>query len=244
MRQGKVDTGEDLETLLRVNPLSPEVSFTVNADYASEAGLRKIKAQVEKMGLGGSGGRTRCGDGRYDEHQHRKGCIRKRRNRTGAARHLVRVDKTTRSTLTIYSRRFTINTMQLVGATTRFIRRPIVGNNPTFRRVGRSYRVGESWPRPCWAHRGWATLDISARSSRWWQFRGKVAAALVIAGALRVFGGGHSGHQQISPKGLRRTFPNNGKRPDTMASPVPDPNGAEHKKYTQCQQQRPTLAAR
>ncbi len=36
MRQWKADTGEDLETLFGVNPLSPEVSFTVKADYASE----------------------------------------------------------------------------------------------------------------------------------------------------------------------------------------------------------------
>ena len=37
LANGKQDTGEDLEALFGVNPLSPEVSFTVKAQYASPA---------------------------------------------------------------------------------------------------------------------------------------------------------------------------------------------------------------
>ena len=83
--------------------------------------------------------------------------------------------------LTIYSRRFTIHTMQLVGATNGFIRRPIVGNNLLSgvlagllaSAVMAAAMLGA--PRMGYGHLG--TLVP------WWQF-GAIAAALVIAGAL------------------------------------------------------------
>ncbi|MDE6772083.1 MAG: permease-like cell division protein FtsX, partial [Muribaculaceae bacterium] len=43
----KKDTGEDLESLFGVNPLSPEVSFTVKADHASPVALKKIETQLK-----------------------------------------------------------------------------------------------------------------------------------------------------------------------------------------------------
>ncbi len=161
MRQWKADTGEDLETLFGVNPLSPEVSFTVKADYASEAGLRKIKAQVEKMGLVEA---VAAPDAEMVDTMNTN--IEKAAYVLGGIAlvllviSFVLINNTVH--LTIYSRRFTIHTMQLVGATNGFIRRPIVGNNLL---SGVLAGRRQSWPRPCWAHRGWAT-DISARSSR------------------------------------------------------------------------------
>lgn len=44
------DTGEDLEEMFGVNPLSPEVSFTVKSAYANAAQLAKIKKSLEKVG--------------------------------------------------------------------------------------------------------------------------------------------------------------------------------------------------
>ena len=119
---------EDLETLFGVNPLSPEVSFTVKADYASEASLRKIKAQVEKMGLVEA---VAAPDAEMVDTMNTN--IEKAAYVLGGIAlvllviSFVLINNTVRPT--IYSRRFTIHTMQLVGATNRFIRRPMVGNN-------------------------------------------------------------------------------------------------------------------
>lgn len=180
MRQWKADTGEDLETLFGVNPLSPEVSFTVKADYASEAGLRKIKAQVEKMGLVEA---VAAPDAEMVDTMNTN--IEKAAYVLGGIAlvllviSFVLINNTVH--LTIYSRRFTIHTMQLVGATNGFIRRPIVGNNLLSgvlagliaSAVMAAAMLGA--PRMGYGHLG--TLVP------WWQF-GAIAAALVIAGAL------------------------------------------------------------
>lgn len=180
MRQWKADTGEDLETLFGVNPLSPEVSFTVKADYASEAGLRKIKAQVEKMGLVEA---VAAPDAEMVDTMNTN--IEKAAYVLGGIAlvllviSFVLINNTVH--LTIYSRRFTIHTMQLVGATNGFIRRPIVGNNLLSgvlagllaSAVMAAAMLGA--PRMGYGHLG--TLVP------WWQF-GAIAASLVIVGAL------------------------------------------------------------
>lgn len=180
MRQWKADTGEDLETLFGVNPLSPEVSFTVKADYASEAGLRKIKAQVEKMGLVEA---VAAPDAEMVDTMNTN--IEKAAYVLGGIAlvllviSFVLINNTVH--LTIYSRRFTIHTMQLVGATNGFIRRPIVGNNllsGVLAGLLASAVIAAAMlgaPRMGYGHLG--TLVP------WWQF-GAIAAALVIAGAL------------------------------------------------------------
>ena len=42
----KADTGEDLEALFGVNPLSPEVAFTVKSGYSPEDSLRVIEKRI------------------------------------------------------------------------------------------------------------------------------------------------------------------------------------------------------
>lgn len=180
MRQWKADTEEDLETLFGVNPLSPEVSFTVKADYASEAGLRKIKAQVEKMGLVEA---VAAPDAEMVDTMNTN--IEKAAYVLGGIAlvllviSFVLINNTVH--LTIYSRRFTIHTMQLVGATNGFIRRPIVGNNllsGVLAGLLASAVIAAAMlgaPRMGYGHLG--TLVP------WWQF-GAIAAALVIVGAL------------------------------------------------------------
>lgn len=121
-------TGENLAELYEVNPLSPEVSFRLRADYATPAHIRRIKAEVgRRPGVEA----VAAPDGGIVESMNRNvdslaivlGCV--------AAALLiisfVLINNTVR--LTIYSRRFSIHTMQLVGATDGFIRRPFMLNN-------------------------------------------------------------------------------------------------------------------
>lgn len=128
LQQWKADTGEDLMELFGVNPLSEEVDFTVKADYASAAWLAKISTQVAAMPGVEEVARP---DSDMIDSMNRN--ISKLTVILGVIAVImlvisfVLINNTVH--LTIYSRRFTIHTMQLVGATNGFIRRPIVINN-------------------------------------------------------------------------------------------------------------------
>ena len=124
----KEATGEDLEHVFGVNPLSPEVSFTVSADYSSVKGIESIRKSVSAVrGVAEVG----TPDSRLIETMNSN----IRRLTLGftvlAAIMLVisfvLINNTVR--LSIYARRFTIHTMQLVGATDGFIRRPFITAN-------------------------------------------------------------------------------------------------------------------
>lgn len=128
MDNWKKDTGEDLEKLFGVNPLSPEVSFSVKADYASEKKL----AEISKVLIGLPGVETvSLPDSELVENMNRNiefftlilGVIAV----VMIVISFVLINNTVH--LSIYSRRFTIHTMQLVGATDGFIRRPFILNN-------------------------------------------------------------------------------------------------------------------
>ncbi len=121
----KEATGEDLEHVFGVNPLSPEVSFTVSAEYSSVKGISGIKKGVSAIdGVAEVG----TPDSSLIEAMN----TNIRRLTLGftilAAVMLiisfVLISNTVR--LSIYSKRFTIHTMQLVGATDGFIRRPFI----------------------------------------------------------------------------------------------------------------------
>ena len=128
MKNWKEDTGEDLEALFGVNPLSPEISFNVNADYSSDSQLSKIG---EELGNVPGVENVVMPDSEMVESMNR--------NIEGLAIVLgvialvmvvisfVLINNTVH--LAIYARRFTIHTMQLVGATNGFIRRPLVMGN-------------------------------------------------------------------------------------------------------------------
>lgn len=121
----KEATGEDLEHVFGVNPLSPEVSFTVPAEYSSVKGIEGIKKSVSAIAGVAEVGTP---DSSLIEAMN----TNIRRLTIGftilAAVMLiisfVLISNTVR--LSIYSKRFTIHTMQLVGATNGFIRRPFV----------------------------------------------------------------------------------------------------------------------
>ena len=121
-------TGEDLEHVFGVNPLSPEVSFTVAAEYSTVKGIESVRRSVSAVAGVAEVGTP---DSRLIETMNNN----IRRLTLGftilAAIMLVisfvLINNTVR--LSIYSRRFTIHTMQLVGATDGFIRRPFIISN-------------------------------------------------------------------------------------------------------------------
>lgn len=121
----KEATGEDLEHVFGVNPLSPEVAFTVAANFSSVKGIESIKRSVSAVAGVAEVGTP---DSRLIETMNNN----IRRLTLGftilAAIMLVisfvLISNTVR--LSIYSKRFTIHTMQLVGATDGFIRRPFI----------------------------------------------------------------------------------------------------------------------
>lgn len=128
LKNWKNDTGEDLEALFGVNPLSPEIAFTIKSDYATEQELQKIEAYVGQIpGVAG----VALPDSAMVESMNRN--IERFAIILGIVAlvmiiiSFVLINNTVH--LAIYARRFTIHTMQLVGATNGFIRRPFVNNN-------------------------------------------------------------------------------------------------------------------
>lgn len=176
----KGETGEDLSELFGVNPLSPEVAFSIRADYASERQIARIKETVGKMEGVAS---VAAPDGEMVDAMNRN--IERATYVLGSIGIIllvisfVLINNTVH--LTIYSRRFTIHTMQLVGATNGFIRRPIVGNNLLSGILAGVLASGVLAAGMAGAPQfGFGYLD---RLVPWWQF-GIVAAGLVAVGAV------------------------------------------------------------
>lgn len=125
LKNWKNDTGEDLEALFGINPLSPEVKFTVSSDYANEQSLQKIGSALSTIrGVEG----VALPDAAMVEGMNRNiehfslilGVIAL----VMIVISFVLINNTVH--LAIYSRRFTIHTMQLVGATDGFILKPYI----------------------------------------------------------------------------------------------------------------------
>ncbi len=180
MRNWEEATGEDLEKTFGVNPLSPEIAFTVRNGYTSAASIARIKkgvaeiAGVEEVG---------APDGEMIESMN--GAIRKLTiSLTVLAAVMlvisfVLISNTVR--LSIYSRRFTIHTMQLVGATDGFIRRPFVTAN-TWVGVISGLIAAALLSAALAAAPGLGITGVTEMLP--WASMGLVAAALVAAGAL------------------------------------------------------------
>lgn len=180
MANWKEETGEDLEAVFGVNPLSPEVVFAVASQWTSPASIAKIKKQLSDVdGVAEVG----TPDSDLIESMNRN-LKRLSIGFTAIAAVLliisfVLINNTVR--LSIYSRRFTIHTMQLVGATDGFIRRPFVVANALTGAlsglVASALLAGMLLLLP---HSGMA----AASSLIGWGWMGIVAAALVALGAL------------------------------------------------------------
>lgn len=174
------DTGEDLMELYGVNPLSEEITFSVSADYASAENLKKIENQLEK--------RTGVEAVSSPDAEMVDGMNRNISRLTlllGIVAGImlvisfVLINNTVH--LSIYGRRFTIHTMQLVGATNGFIRRPVVIDNMLAGMVagiisaaliaGAIFGAGESGVINATQYVSWAEYGI-------------VSCGLVVAGML------------------------------------------------------------
>lgn len=128
LKNWTADTGEDLQALYGVNPLSPEVVFSINAEWSSPGNIAVIRKKLEAVPGVES---VDAPDAVMVESMNS--------NIAGLTLILgviaavmivisfVLINNTVQ--LTIYSRRFSIHTMQLVGATDGFIRRPVVRSN-------------------------------------------------------------------------------------------------------------------
>lgn len=121
------EMGENLTELLDINPFLPEFEVNVKADYASADSLDAIVLPLLKQ------------PGVYQVNAHTEVVEQVNKNLSTLMWVLsiailallpicfVLINNTVR--LTIYSRRFTIHTMKLVGASRGFIRRPFILSN-------------------------------------------------------------------------------------------------------------------
>ncbi len=127
LMQWKDDTGEDLMEVVGFNPLTAEFEVHVRAGYASVDSLNRIAAALRR-------------DQAIDEvkvHNDQVEEMNRGVRQTAmlllavavamAVISLALINNTVR--MTVYSRRFLIHTMKLVGATPAFIRKPIVVSN-------------------------------------------------------------------------------------------------------------------
>lgn len=180
LKNWKNDTGEDLEALFGVNPLSPEVAFTVKSDYASESALKKIENELKAMPGVES---VALPDSTMVENMNRN--IETFALVLGVIAvvmiiiSFVLINNTVH--LAVYARRFTIHTMQLVGATNGFIRRPFIINNMLSGLVSGLAASGIMAVALAAAPGGGFT-DVASYIS--WETYGIVAAGMVAAGVL------------------------------------------------------------
>lgn len=175
----KASTGEDLEAVFGVNPLSPEVAFSLGSEYSSSEAIAKIKKQLSEIR-----GVADVATPDNDLIESMNSNIR--RLSLGFAIlaaillviSFVLINNTVR--LSIYSRRFSIHTMQLVGATNAFIRRPFIAVNALTGGVSGliagAVLAGMLLLLPQSGIEGAASLIG-------WGWMGIVAAALIIIGA-------------------------------------------------------------
>lgn len=180
MEQWKEETGEDLEKLLGVNPLSPEISFSLQARYANPDSIVVIGQRVAAIpGVV----EVAAPDASMVESMNRNiGTLSVILGGIAVVMLIISfvlINNTVH--LTIYSRRFTIHTMQLVGATSGFIRRPIIWRNMLAGLVAGLIASGVIAVALLFVPAG-DYLDAGILVS--WPVYGIIAAGLVIIGAV------------------------------------------------------------
>ena len=121
------ETGENLMDVLGINPFSGELEVKVKADYASSDSINKIITPLKSLPYV------------HEVNVHTELVDSINRNINSVSLILIiitcallfisfaLINNTVR--LTVYSRRFIIHTMMLVGATGSFIRRPFINTN-------------------------------------------------------------------------------------------------------------------
>ena len=128
LEEWKADTGEDLEALFGVNPLSPEISFNMPERYSAPDSITMIERRLAAF-PGVESVATPQGEmvASMNNNITRLSAILGGIAAVMLVISFVLINNTVH--LTVYARRFLIHTMQLVGATNSFIRRPFVVRN-------------------------------------------------------------------------------------------------------------------
>lgn len=128
MDRWREQTGEDLEALYGVNPLTPEVEFMLNRQYATPEQISSLSKKIMKMrGVESVDSPDLAMVGNLNRNLAGITWILAIVGAVMLLVSFVLINNTVH--LSIYARRFTIHTMQLVGATNFFISRPIVMAN-------------------------------------------------------------------------------------------------------------------
>lgn len=117
----------DIEEILGVNPYQPEFSVTVKAPWANSDSIMAITHHLESLpGVNHSVAQTEMVDD-INSNIHAIELVLGAVALALLVVSFVLINNTVR--LTIFSRRFLLHSMQLVGATESFIRRPIILRN-------------------------------------------------------------------------------------------------------------------
>ena len=151
LAEWNAQTGENLIEVAGYNFLSPEVQFRLKEEFTSPAELNKIKVvfsnrpDVQEVVMPDTE-TTRGMDNFFSHAFIVLGVIAL----VMILISCVLINNTV--LLTIYSRRFTIHTMQLVGATNSFIRRPFVLNNVISGVIAATIATGILWAVVAYLH--------------------------------------------------------------------------------------------
>lgn len=180
LKEWQEETGEDLETLFGVNPLSPEIFFRVKADYSSSDSLKAIHRDLETIpGVAEVVMPDSEMVAAMNDNIQSLAIILGLVALVMIIISFVLINNTVH--LSIYARRFTIHTMQLVGATDSFIKRPFILNNITSGIIAGvlssailAISLGAA------PHAGWS--DVAHYIS--WGLFACVAGGMIIAGPL------------------------------------------------------------
>lgn len=127
LQKWQEETGEDLVKVLGINPLPGELEVKVKARYASTDSINSMIAPLKKLPYVSE---ISVHSDMVDSINHNIKSIAFILTIVAAALLFISfalINNTVR--LTVYSRRFLIHTMKLVGATGGFIRRPIINSN-------------------------------------------------------------------------------------------------------------------
>lgn len=180
LAEWKEETGEDLEALFGVNPLSPEISFTMPEQYSNPDSIAKIERSLAAI-QGVESVATPQGEmvETMNRNITRLGAILGGIALVMLIISFVLINNTVH--LTVYARRFTIHTMQLVGATDAFIRRPVVTRNLLAGVMAGAFASILLWLAMALAPKaGFEELhDIIG-----WESMAAICAALIILGGL------------------------------------------------------------
>ena len=121
------DIGEDFVSFIGTNPLQNVIDLSLKADYAEPDRMAEIKRELEQNSFVSEVVYDQSLVALIHENVNRIGLITLVFSALFSFVSVLLINASIR--LSIYSKRFIIKTMQLVGATRSFIRRPFIGTN-------------------------------------------------------------------------------------------------------------------